>query len=76
MWRENLKTINNAKKKLKKTEREWTAALFLLRSVQLGLSMKDLEEVTVGLVLDMFVEMSNDHQKYDEIATQEDMNNF
>lgn len=50
--------------------------MFLLRSVQLGLSMKDLEEVTVGMVLDMFVEMSNDHQKYDEIATQEDMNNF
>ena len=64
------------KKKLKKTEREWTAALFLLRAVQLGLTMKDLNEVTVGMVLDMYVEMSNDHFKYAELATQEDMNNF
>ncbi len=64
------------KKKLKKTEREWTAALFLLRAVQLGLTMKDLNEVTVGMVLDMYVEMSNDHVKYAELATQEDMNNF
>lgn len=64
------------KKKLKKTEREWTAALFLLRAVQLGLTMKDLDEITVGMVLDMYVEMSNDHEKYAEIATQEDMNNF
>ena len=43
------------KKKLKKTEREWTAALFLLRAVQLGLTMKDLNEVTVGMVLDMYL---------------------
>lgn len=76
MWRENLQTINSSKKKLKKTEREWTAALFLLRAVQLGLTMKDLNEVTVGMVLDMYVEMSNDHVKYAELATQEDMNNF
>ena len=64
------------KKKLKKTEREWTAALFLLRAVQLGLTMKDLDEITVGMVLDMYVEMSNDHEKYAEIATQEDLNTF
>lgn len=64
------------KKKLKKTEREWTAALFLLRAVQLGFSMKDLDEVTVGMVLDMYIEMSNDHANYAEIATQEDMDNF
>lgn len=76
MWRENLKTINESKKKLKKTERDWTAALFLLRAAQIGLTMKDLDEVTVGMVLDMYVEMSNDHVKYAELATQEDMNNF
>lgn len=64
------------KKKLKKTEREWTAALFLLRAVQLGLTMRDLNEVTVGMVFDMYAEMSNDHVEYAEIATQEDMDNF
>lgn len=71
-----LKNPRNHKKKLKKTERKWTAALFLLRAVQLGLSMKDLDEVTVGMIYDMFYEMSNDKEEYDEIATQEDMDNF
>lgn len=50
--------------------------MFLLRAVQLGISMKDLDEVTVGMVYDMFYEMSNDHEQYDEIATQEDFDNF
>ncbi len=64
------------KKKLKKTERPWTAALFLLRAIQLGLTMKDLDDITVGMVMDMYIEITNDHEKYDEIATQEDINNF
>jgi len=38
--------------------------------------MKDLDEVTVGMIYDMFYEMSNDREEYDEIATQEDMDNF
>lgn len=50
--------------------------MFLLRAVQLGLTMKDLDEVTVGMVMDMYREVSNDHEKYDELATQEDMDRF
>ena len=50
--------------------------MFLLRAVQLGLSMEDLNSISFGMVLDMFSEVSNDGVEYKEIATQEDMNNF
>ena len=40
-----------------------TTPLFLLRCVQLGLSMGDLDFLTIGLVNDMFTEREND--KYD-----------
>ena len=51
-------------------------ALFLLRAVELGLSMNDLSEVTIGLVNDMYIEKNNDSYDYKLIATQEDMDNF
>lgn len=64
------------KKKLEKTEREWSTALFLLRAVQLGLSMDDLDKLSLGMVMDMFTESSNDTCEYDKIATQEDFDAF
>ena len=42
-----------------------TTPLFLLRCVQLGLSMGDLDFLTIGLVNDMFTERENDDFKYD-----------
>ena len=57
-------------KKLRPTEREMTTPLFLLRCVQLGLSMADLELLSIGLVNDMYTESRNDDCKYAEIATQ------
>ena len=54
-----------------------TTPLFLLRCVQLGLSLRDLDLVTIGMVNDMYVESRNDEYKgYKEIATQEDMDAF
>lgn len=53
-----------------------TTALFLLRCNELGLSAADLEFYTIGMIYDMFIEKSNDDYSYDEIATQEDMDNF
>lgn len=53
-----------------------TTALFLLRCCEVGLSMADLDEVTVGMVNDMFVEKSNDNYDWKEIASQEDMDKF
>lgn len=77
MWQMNVLSITKSKKKnIRKTEREWTSALFLLRSVELGLSMEDLNHITFGMVMDMYNERSNDSLEYKEIATQEDMDNF
>lgn len=47
--------------------------LFLLRCVQLGLSISDLDLLSIGLVNDMFIEKNNDEYDYPYIATQEDI---
>ena len=49
-----------------------TTPLFLLRCVQLGLSMGDLDFLTIGLVNDMFTERENDECHYDVLADQRD----
>lgn len=53
-----------------------TTPLFLLRCIQLGLSLRDLELITIGMVNDMYLESRNDEYKYNEIATQDDFDNF
>ena len=49
-----------------------TTPLFLLRCVQLGLSIGELDLLTIGLVNDMYVESRNDEHKYAVVATQKD----
>ena len=63
-------------KKLRPTDREMTTPLFLLRCVQLGLSIRDLDLLTIGMVNDMYVESWNDEHKYAVVATQEDFDKF
>lgn len=53
-----------------------TTPLFLLRCIQLGLSIAELDLLTIGLVNDMYAESRNDDVKYKEIATQEDFDKF
>ena len=53
-----------------------TTPLFLLRAVELGLSVSDLSLLTIGLVNDMFTEKNNDEYKYKEVAMQEDFDKF
>lgn len=53
-----------------------TTPLFLLRCVQLGLSIADLELLSIGLINDMYIESRNDEHKYASLATQEDMDLF
>jgi len=54
-----------------------TTPLFLLRCVQLGLSMADLELLSIGLVNDMFTEMENDDfDGWHEVAGQADFDAF
>lgn len=45
---------------------------FLLRCVQLDLSMTDLELLSIGLINDMYADSRNDECKYAKLATQED----
>lgn len=51
-------------------------ALFMLRAIQLGLSIKDLEELEEGFVLDMMAERSNDNETYADLPTQADFDRF
>lgn len=53
-----------------------TTPLFLLRCVQLGLCMSDLDLLSIGLVNDMYTESNNDDFKYQEVATQNDFDRF
>lgn len=53
-----------------------TTPLFMLRCVQLGISIRDLDLLTIGLVNDMFTESVNDDYPYKQLASQSDMNLF
>ena len=56
-----------------------TTPLFLLWCVQLGISIRDLDLLTIGMVNDMYVESGNDQdadKKYSVIATQADLDRF
>ena len=60
----------------KRQEREMTTPLFLLRCVQIGLSISELDLLTIGTVNDMYAEMSNDDYPYAQTASQVDMDRF
>lgn len=56
-----------------------TTPLFLLRCVQLGISIRDLDLLTIGMVNDMYVESGNDQdaeKNYNVVATQADFDRF
>ena len=54
-----------------------TTALFLLRAAQLGISIAELDLLTVGMVFDMMTEKINDTEgEYARGATQEDIDNW
>lgn len=53
-----------------------TTPLFLLRCVQLGLSLSELDMLTIGIVNDMFTERENDDFKYDTLASQDNFDRF
>ena len=50
-----------------------TTDLFMLRCVELGLNIGDLDLLTIGSVNDMFNEKSRDSIEWREQATQADM---
>ena len=54
-----------------------TTALYLLRCIEVGLSMADLELLDMGMIYDMFTEKSNDDWKgWRQVATQSDFDRF
>ena len=54
-----------------------TTALFLLRAAQLGISIAELDLLTVSMVFDMMTEKINDTEgEYARVATQEDIDNW
>ena len=53
-----------------------STALYLLRCVQLGLSMGDLDLLEIGMIWDMFTESADDDVEWPYKATQADFDNF
>ena len=53
-----------------------TTPLFMLRCVQIGVSIRDLDLLTVGMIIDMYVESQNDEYKYPDLARQDDFDKF
>ena len=72
IWGNNLQTDIQSKK----TSREMTTVLFLLRSVEIGISVGDLDLLTIGMVLDMWTEKANDDVKYQRVAGQSEFDRF
>lgn len=54
-----------------------STALLHLRAVQLGISLRDLELLTIGMLNDMYAEVLNDRDgSYAQLATQDDFDAF
>jgi len=53
-----------------------TTPLFLLRCCEIGISVRDLDLFTIGLVLDIWTEKGNDSVKYRRVADQSDFDKF
>lgn len=75
LWGMNLQTEIESKK-LHRSSREMTTPLFLLRCIEIGISIRDLDLLTIGMVMDIWTEKANDDAKYQQIATQEDFDKF
>ena len=53
-----------------------TTPLFLLRCTEIGISIVDLDFLTIGLVIDMWTERVHDSVKYKRIASKEEFDKF
>ena len=51
-------------------------ALYLLRALQIGLRLSDLECLTYGTVMDLVTESGNDQAEYTVLADQSDFDRF
>ena len=55
-----------------------TTPLLLLRAVQLGVHISEMDLLTIGEINDMYTEMQNDENQgaYSALASQDDMDRF
>lgn len=53
-----------------------TTPLFMYRCLQIGLSIADCDDVTIGLVNDMYAEKMNDEYDWPIKAQQDDLTAF
>ncbi len=53
-----------------------TTPLLLLRAVQLGVHISEMDLLTIGTINDMYTEMQRDDEPHDQIASQDDMDRF
>ncbi|MFM1524759.1 MULTISPECIES: hypothetical protein [Helcococcus] len=53
-----------------------TTPLFLLRCLEIGLSIYELDLLTIGMVIDMWTEKGNDTVKYKKVAGQMEFDKF
>lgn len=53
-----------------------TTPLFLLRCLEIGISIGALDYLMIGMVMDIWTEKANDSVKYDNLAMQEDFDKF
>lgn len=51
-------------------------ALYMLRIIEAGISISDLDFFEIGDILDILTERANDGEQYAKIATQEDFDRF
>lgn len=50
--------------------------MLILRALQIGLKLSDLDNITLGELVDILIESENDGYEYPIKATQEDFRSF
>lgn len=53
-----------------------TTTLFFLRYVEIGIIIFELDLLTIGIVLDIWIEKLNDGVKYSKVADQVEFDKF
>lgn len=58
------------------TDRPFNTALYVLRCIEVGINISDLDFFEIGEIMDILTERGNDGESYNRLATQEDMDRF
>lgn len=71
-----LSDIQQSKKPARPTVRPFTVGLLLLRAKRHGISVDELGVFSIGEIIDLQIEEANDHEEWDYIPTQADIDLF